>query len=117
MNELAAIMFYIVRSDEYTGEESSIEADLCGPKHSEADAFTLFSHLMDSGVREMFAVEKGAAIKRSDLKASPIGELPGAMRRAPVNDNPQSALLARCKHIIDDVLKTVDSQLHRCLEQ
>jgi len=116
MNELVAVIYYVVRCGEFAGQGGSGE-ELCGAEHSEADTFALFSALMELGVREMFAVEKGA-VRKNVTKASPIGELPRTRAEAPAApQNPQSALLARCGHIFDVLLRTCDAQVHRCLEQ
>lgn len=118
MNELVAVLYFVVRSGEFSGAEAFGE-ELCGTAHTEADTFVLFSHLMEAGVRDMFAVEKGTAIRKGDLKPSPIGELPmarGQRSAAPSPGQPQSAILARCSFIFDVLLKKIDAPVYRVLE-
>jgi len=113
MNELVAVLYFAVRSGEFAGA-SSPAADLCGSAHSEADTFALFSSLMEAGLREMFAVEKG---KKTPAK-SPIGELPVPRSLGPPErGRPQSAILARCAFIFDVLLKALDEPLHRRIQQ
>ena len=56
MNELVAIVYYIVRAGEVEtgyiedGSSDSLRAELCGATHSEADAFAMFSALMELGI-------------------------------------------------------------------
>lgn len=97
MNELVAVCYFVtVRGTN----------ELCGEEHNEADAFSLFSALMESGLRDMFAIVL-------EKKGGPdIGQK--ALSRAPAA-RPQSAVLARCDHIFGTILAKVDSQLHRHL--
>lgn len=120
MNELVAVIHYVVRCGEFSGTDALGE-DLCGAVHTEADTFALFSCLMEAGLRDMFAVERGAAMQKSDpKKASTLGELPlvRGQRHAntPPPQQPQSAILARCTFIYDVLLKTIDEPVHRILE-
>lgn len=114
MNELVAVLYFAVRRGEFPGAASPA-AELCGSIHSEADTFALFSHLMEAGLRDMFAVEKGP--KKPPSK-SPIGELPVPRALAPPErGRPQSAILARCSFIFDVLLKALDEPLHRRIQQ
>eukprot|EP00445_Apocalathium_hangoei_P042106 CAMPEP_0203974740 /NCGR_PEP_ID=MMETSP0359-20131031/100256_1 /ASSEMBLY_ACC=CAM_ASM_000338 /TAXON_ID=268821 /ORGANISM="Scrippsiella Hangoei, Strain SHTV-5" /LENGTH=742 /DNA_ID=CAMNT_0050912927 /DNA_START=193 /DNA_END=2421 /DNA_ORIENTATION=+ len=124
MNELAAVMLAACKWGEYAeGSWETPEAlglRLCGRQHTEADAFTLFSRLMDMGLRPMFMPTSSSAtspIGGARNSNSVIGELPrsrlggGSGRDLP----PSSAILARCMFIFDTVVKRSDLALHKHL--
>jgi len=124
MNELAAVMLAACKWGEYAeGSWETPEAlglRLCGRQHTEADAFTLFSRLMDMGLRPMFMPTSSRAtspIGGARNSNSVIGELPrsrlggGSGRDLP----PSSAILARCMFIFDTVVKRSDLALHKHL--
>jgi hypothetical protein len=113
MNELVALCMYVVLQGQYGGINSDgMCARLCGEAHNESDLFILFSALMEfGGLRDMFEVVKAKPVKTGyDLGESALS---GRGRAAP--QHARSAILARCDHIYNTILKKLDSQLHSFL--
>ncbi|CAE8619665.1 unnamed protein product, partial [Polarella glacialis] len=121
MNELVAVIFSVVKQGEYAGgsweSAEALGTRLCGSGHNEADAYILFSRLMDHGLRAMF-MNSGRASARPSK--SPIGDLPRSFfsGRGPAEQGPPgSAILARCQFIFDQVLHCMDEDLHTHLKK
>mmetsp|Transcript_11203 Transcript_11203/g.19658 ORF Transcript_11203/g.19658 Transcript_11203/m.19658 type:complete len:681 (-) Transcript_11203:142-2184(-) len=118
MNELVALCMYVVLQGQYSGSNANgLCARLCAEVHNEADTFNLFSALMESGgLREMFAVVKAKPQPKNAPKFD-IGDASLMGRSAPRTppSQPQSAVLARCDHIYNTLLKKLDIKLHTFL--
>jgi len=113
MNELVALCMYVVLQGQYGGSSPD---GLCGrlvsESHNEGDLFILFSALMEfGGLSTMFEVVKAKPSKPGlDLGES---SLTGRGRSAP--QQTRSAILARCDHIYNTILKKLDGPLHSFL--
>lgn len=118
MNELVALCMYVVLQGQYSGSSpDGLCARLCAEVHNEADTFALFSALMEfGGLREMFAVVKAKPQPKNAHKFD-IGDSALMGRSAPRGppSQPQSAILARCDHIYNTLLKKLDVKLHSFL--
>lgn len=108
MNELVALCMYAVLQGQSLSESiDDICYQLCGHAHNEADVFTLFSALMGSGVSDMFEVVK--VKPKLDCRVPVIGSPTGSTQQT------RSAVLARCDHIFNTLLKTLDLRFHALL--
>lgn len=111
MNELVALCMYVIVQGQYSGiNEEGLCGQLCSEAHNESDLYILFSALMEyGGLREMFEVVKAKPAKAFDMGESALR----GVRAAP--QQTRSAILARCDHIYNTILKKLDSDLHSFL--
>lgn len=98
MHELSAVVLLAVLEGEYDGspEENSLAMSLCGRCYNEADAFLLFSRLMELGMLNMFVPPGFLAVEGDGSTASPT--------------------TARCAAINNTLLKAADKDLYHHLQ-
>ncbi|CAG9316168.1 TBC1D5_3 [Blepharisma stoltei] len=98
-NELMAVILYAGLSDEETPD------NLISHENIEADCYTIFSKLMDTGIANMF-IQK---LSRPKLRDNALDEIATVDRSS---ENDLSEMIRRCHYVFHRVLQATDPELY-----